>query len=66
MPPIIKNVGEFPVGGRPPFDSIGARIGGGVGVGAERGVSITIVGEEAVGVGIGIAIGVADEVTVGI
>ncbi|KKQ21060.1 MAG: hypothetical protein US33_C0009G0001, partial [Parcubacteria group bacterium GW2011_GWC1_36_9] len=34
MPPIIKNVGEFPVGGRPPFDSIGARIGGGVGVGA--------------------------------
>lgn len=57
IPPIINRTEELPVGGKPPFDSIGTEEMEGIGVGVRINIAVGL------GVGIGVADGVADSDT---
>ena len=69
IPPIINRAEEFPVGGRPPFDSIGIDVIVGKGVGVRInitvGVGVDVEVKAGVEVGVICMVGVADGVDMG-
>lgn len=68
IPVIVNAIGELPVGGRPPFETIGTMTGEGKGLGVIVGDGVGMGIEVGIGVEVGriVGVGVAEGVAVGV